>query len=482
MNLRRLVLGTLLASFRGPVAPRWAIDLVDEGLAGHVLFGFNVSDTDQLAALAASLRAARADVLIGIDEEGGDVTRLGHRDGSPYPGNGALGAIGDPELTERIYAAIGRDLAAVGINLDLAPSVDVNTASDNPIIGTRSFGADSARVAAHSAAAIIGLQAAGVAACAKHFPGHGATDVDSHLHLPTIDASLDVVRGRDLPPFEAAIGAGTKSIMTAHIRLPEITGEMPATFSRAALLDLLRGELGFTGAIVTDAIEMLGAARIAGGTARGAALALAAGADLICIGADVDQGLVEAVVADVVAAVQDGHLPLERLEDAAARSAELAAWAAPSTTVTRAFTGTNLGLAAARRAITIEGHVPPLAGALVVQLESASTIAEGPVPWGVYPHVAAGVAPIRASAATANIDELRATAGGRPIVIAGRNLHRLAGAATLIESLAAHQPVVVVEMGWPTTWRPAGVAAFLTTYGASRANGRAAAEALGLAA
>jgi len=482
VTVRRLVLGTLLAAFRGPVAPRWAVDLVAEGLAGHVLFGFNVVDGDQLALLSATLRDARSDVLIGIDEEGGDVTRLGHLDGSPYPGNGALGAIGDTELTERIYAAIGRDLARVGINLNLAPSVDVNAVADNPIIGTRSFGTDPACVALHSAAAVRGLQGVGIAACAKHFPGHGATRVDSHVDLPTVDASLDVLRSRDLPPFAAAIAAGAKSVMTAHIRLPELTGSDPATFSSAALGTLLRGELGFTGAIITDALEMQGAARVAGGTAPGAALALAAGADLLCIGADVDEALVEAIVADVITAVEDGRLSLTRLEEAAARAAELAAWAAPPAAVTHAVTGTGLGLVAARRAITVEGVLPPLAGALVVQLESASTIAEGPVPWGVHPHVAPNVTPIRATATATSAAQLRAAAAGRPIVVAGRNLHRLAGAAALIDALAETDCVVVVEMGWPSTWRPAGVAAFLTTYGASRANGRAAAEALGLVA
>ena len=310
MSLRRLVLGTLLAAFDGPTAPSWAIDLVGEGLAGHVLFGFNVVDADQLAALTTTLRNGRPDVLIGIDEEGGDVTRLGHRDGSPYPGHGALGAIDDPQLTRDIYHLIGTDLAAVGINLDLAPSVDVNTVSDNPIIGTRSFGADPARVAAHSAAAVVGLQAAGVAACAKHFPGHGATVTDSHLDLPTVDVPTDLLRERDLPPFAAAIAAGTRSIMTAHIRVPALTGDLPATFSPAALVTLLREEMGFTGAVITDALEMRGAAAAAGGTARGAARALAAGSDLLCIGARVDRELVEAVVADVIDAVRDGRLPL----------------------------------------------------------------------------------------------------------------------------------------------------------------------------
>ncbi len=485
-GLRRTVLGTLLAAFPGPEVPEWALKLVSDGLAGHVLFGFNVRDVPQLSALTEALRSARGDVLIGIDEEGGDVTRLGHRDGSPYPGNGALGATGDPELTTAVYRSIGADLAAVGINFDLAPSVDVNSASDNPIIGTRSFGADPALVSAHAAAAVRGLQCSGVAACAKHFPGHGATVADSHIELPTVDVPAEVLRERDLPPFAAAVAVGTRSIMSAHIRVPALTGDLPATFSRRMLTGLLRDELGFTGAIVTDALEMQGAARIAGGTVHAAVPALLAGADLLCIGADVDAGLVERIVAEVASAVRSGELRPHRLEEAAAHAQELAKWAsAPPTTRNDEFTsmaGAGLGLAVARRALRIEGDLPSLGDALVVQLESAFSIAEGPVPWGIFRHVDPRYRDaVRVEAATASIDALRAAARDRPIVIAGRNLHRLAGAAPLVEGLAATNPVVAVEMGWPSAWRPAGVRAFVTTYGGTRANSRAAVEALGLA-
>jgi beta-N-acetylhexosaminidase len=536
VTLRRLVLGTLLAAFRGPVAPDWARDLVTEGLAGHLLFGSNVVDHLQLTALCASLRSARPDVLIAIDEEGGDVTRLGHRDGSPYPGNAALGAIDDPPLTRTIYRAIGADLATVGINLNLAPTVDVNTVSDNPVIGTRSFGADPTLVARHAAAAVTGLQEVGVAACAKHFPGHGATTVDSHLELPTIDAPLSVLRERDLPPFAAAVGAGALAIMTAHIRVPSLTGSLPATFS-PAVLDLLRSapdlggpspstdglRSGFHGVVITDALEMLGATRAAGGVAPGAVLALTAGADLLCIGADVTSELVEEIVAAVIEAIDDGRLPLARVEEAATRVRTLAAWtrdqrssregsavvgspagaASGSASAAGVRVGAaerdadagpgvsewsdvfaELGLRAARRAVSVDGTLPDLSNALVVQLESTSTIAEGRVPWGILPHLDAehGTTSIRVAALSASPSTLVEAAAGRPIVISGRNLHRLRGAAALVETLADTATVVVVEMGWPSTWRPARACAFVTTWGASRANGRAAAEALGIAA
>jgi beta-N-acetylhexosaminidase len=478
-GLRRLALRTLLAAFAGKTAPDWALGLLSDGLAGHTLFGFNIADPNQVARLTATLRDARSDVLIAIDEEGGDVTRLAHLIGSPYPGNAALGAVDDPDLTRSVYAAIGADLVAAGINLDLAPTVDVNTADDNPIIGTRSFGSDPLLVARHATAAIDGLQASGVAACAKHFPGHGATVSDSHLELPTVDAPLSVLRERDLPPFAAVVAAGAQAIMTAHIRVPELTGDEPATFSHAVLTDLLRGEYGFRGVLITDALEMKGAAEAAGGIGPAAVRALAAGADLLCIGADVDHALVEAVAAEIVAAVGDDRLPAHRLEEAAARTAALATWtrrpAAPPPT------DAALGYAAARRAVRVEGSLVEIDHPLVVHLESGYSIAEGRVPWGLTPHVN-GTEQVTVVAAEASPEALADRAGSRPIVVVGRHTHRTEATRKLIERLAASHAVAVVEMGWPSAWRPVGARAFVTTYGASHANGRAAAEALGLAA
>ncbi|GAA4575853.1 glycoside hydrolase family 3 protein [Micromonospora coerulea] len=454
------------------------MDLLTEGLAGHTLFGTNIHDPAQVAAGTAALRAGRPDVLIAIDEEGGDVTRLAHATGSPYPGNAALGAVDEPALTRQVYAAIGAELAALGITVDLAPTVDVNTADDNPVIGTRSFGADPARVAAHSAAAVTGLQSAGVAACAKHFPGHGATVADSHHELPTVDVSPALLRERDLPPFAAVVDAGVRAVMTAHIRVPALTGDGPATFSRAVLVDLLRREYRFTGAVITDALEMKGAALAAGGVGPAAVRALAAGADLLCIGAKVDADLVEQVAAEIVEALADGRLDRGRVEEAAGRAAELAAWTGAAGTPSPGEDG--LGYAAALRAVRVEGHLAELTRPLVVQLHAESTIAEGRVPWGLGPHLA-GAEEIRVVAGETSPDALRRLAGSRPIVLVGRHLHRLPGGPGLIDALAAAHPVTVVEMGWPGRWRPTGARAFVTTYGASHANGRAAAQVLGLA-
>lgn len=480
--LRRLALGAMLASFRGTTTPpEWALRLLDQGLAGYVLFGYNVVDPDQLRDLVSRLREVRPDAIVGIDEEGGDVTRLAHAEGSHYPGNAALGAADDTDLTRQVYRAIGTELHNVGINLDLAPDVDVNSSDENPIIGTRSFGTNPALVARHTAAAVVGLQSAGVAACAKHFPGHGATVGDSHHELPTVDADLDVLRERELPPFVAAIKAGARSVMTAHIRVPALTGDAPATLSARVLTDLLRGELGFTGAVLTDALEMRGASATIG-IPESAVQALAAGADVLCIGAQVDADLVAATASAVVTAVRDGRVPLARLEQAAQRTAVLARTPAVSgdgITPAQAF---HLAVTAARRALRIEGDLPKLDRPLLIQIDSPATIAAGELPWGITPYLNNGAAAdlVRVHPDDGvSAERLLTAAAGRQVLVVSRDTHRHRFARDLVATLAARHPdVVLVEMGWPAAWRPEGLRAYLATYGSSRANARAAAEAL----
>jgi len=482
-SLRGQALRTLLAAFEAPVVPDWVRRLADEGLGGVVLFGANIVDERQVTDLISTLRAGRPELLVALDEEGGDVTRLGYTSGSRYPGNAALGAVDDEDLTRQVYAALGGELAALGITLDLAPTVDVNSAPDNPVIGTRSFGTDPARVAAHTVAAVRGLADAGVAACAKHFPGHGATRVDSHESVPVVDAPLSVLRERDLPPFAAAIGAGAPAIMTAHLRVPELTGDLPATFSPAALRDLLRGELGFGGAIVTDALEMGGAAGDAGmGVA--AVRSLAAGADLLCLGAKITEELVEATVGEIVAAVRDGRLPADRLADAARRTDVLAAATRAGDPRSPAVGTDDIGLAAARRALRVYGALPRAVRPLIVELDTPPTIAVGEVPWGLLPYLeATGAAADLVRLRPLNgdhidVDALARRAAGGPLILVSRDTHRHARIRSAIEAITAAYPqVVVVEMGWPA-WRPEHAVGYLTTYGAGPANARAAAEAL----
>lgn len=472
-TLRGLALRTLLPGFGGEHPPAWALRLVQEGLGGFALFGYNIADTHQVARLSAALRDARSDAIIAIDEEGGDVTRLCYAQGSPYPGNAALGVVDDPDLTRQVYRRIGAEVAAVGATLDMAPAVDVNSLDENPAIGTRSFGGDPLRVAAHAAAAVTGLQEAGVAACAKHFPGHGATEMDSHVDLPVVDATEELLWRRELPPFQAAIAAGVKAVMTAHIRVPVLTGELPATFSADALIGLLRKELGFGGAIVSDGLEMQGASgRI--GIPEAAVQALVAGNDLLCFGGEIGkrddaEAIIEATATAIVEAVRAGRLTAERLEEAAARNAFLGS--PPGAVATVAHDGPDLGLAVARRAVRVEGTLPASLG-LVVQLEPSPSIAVGEVPWGLAP-LLSGVDTIRISDAD-EMESISAGADGRAIVVVSRDTHRHAWARSIVERLCErHRAVVLVEMGWPGRWRPPGVAAYVASYGASRASARA---------
>src|SRR4051795_5254630 len=373
-TLTRAALTILQPGFTGTTAPDWLLRRLGEGLASVGLFGRNIASPEQVAALTAQLRAEREDVLVAIDEEGGDVTRLEVRTGSSFPGNHALGAVDDVELTRQVAAELGRRLAACGVNLDWAPSADVNSNPENPVIGVRSFGASSKLVARHTAAYVTGLQSAGVAACTKHFPGHGDTAVDSHHALPRIDVDTSVLGSRELSPFRAAIAAGTRAVMTAHILVPALDPDRPATLSGQVLTDLLRGELGYTGLIVTDGMEMQA---IAGtyGIDRGSFLAIAAGADAICVGGGLaDDETVRRLRDALVSAVRSGELPEERLSEAAERVRGLARWAASAATAAEGgeaagggsasvtgsaraveVTRVDIGLVAARRALTVTG-------------------------------------------------------------------------------------------------------------------------------
>ena len=400
--LVRLADAILIPPFPGPSAPRWILDALGRGLAGVTLFGQNISAPDQVQALTARLRAAAigTDPVIAIDEEGGDVTRVAYSDGSPYPGNAALGAVDDTVLTTSVYHAIGADLAALGINFDLAPCADVLGSADSPAVGTRSFGADTGLVSRHTAAAVAGLQGAGVAACTKHFPGHGRTGTDTHEAIATIEGGLDDLRLRDLPPFEAAIKAGTLAIMPSHLRVPELTGDLPATVSGAALTGLLRGELGFTGVIVSDALEMR-ATRDMFGIPRAAVLAVAAGTDLLCLGRDGTEDDYLAVREALVAAVRDGTLDGARLEEAADRVARLRGGLARARRdgygavpgdgmVSVAADRVRIGLAAARRAVSVSGPPRTLRHPLVIEVEPRENIAAGRFGWGLGPWAPTG--------------------------------------------------------------------------------------------
>jgi beta-N-acetylhexosaminidase len=493
-SLGRLADALLIPPFPGMTAPAWVLDALADGLAGVTVFGPNIGSRGQLAGLIARLRAAASEPIVAIDEEGGDVTRIAHLTGSPYPGNAALGAVDDPALTRAVYRALGTDLAALGVTLNLAPSADVNTAADNPVIGTRSFGADPQTVARHAAAAVNGLQSAGVAACAKHFPGHGSTSIDSHDAIATVSGSMELIRQRDLPPFIAAIKAGVRAVMPGHLLIPGLAGDLPASLSAAAQTGLLRGELGFDGVIVSDALEMR-AVSAPYGIPEAAFMAVAAGTDLLCFGRDQDQLTYLRVRDALVAAVQSGRLPASRLEESAARVHDLRAWVTAARELAPVSpagdtNATDVGMTAARRALRVRGELAPLTDPVLVEIVPPSNIAVGTVPWGLSRWVGPGTVHristsqqgSGATGGTAHVirEVLAATAGGRPLLIVIRDAHRYPVAQSVVRELLAARPAaVVVEMGLPIWYPPTG--SYLATFGATLASSLAAAELLGLA-
>ncbi|MER5939141.1 glycoside hydrolase family 3 protein [Streptomyces sp. NPDC001928] len=481
-TLTRDALTVLQPGFTGTTAPDWLLRRLGEGLASVGLFGRNIASPEQLAALTAQLRAERDDVLVAIDEEGGDVTRLEVGTGSSFPGNHALGAVDDVELTREVAFEMGRRLAACGVNLNWAPSADVNSNAANPVIGVRSFGADTALVARHTAAYVTGLQSAGVAACTKHFPGHGDTAVDSHHALPRIDADASVLAERELSPFRAAIAAGTRAVMSAHILVPALDPDHPATLSRPVLTDLLRGELGYTGLIVTDGMEMQAIAATYG-IERGSVLAIAAGADAICVGGGLaDDETVRRLRDALVAAVRSGELAEARLAEAAERVRELARWTA--TTAAPAAEGEgrkDVGLVAARRAlrVTAASSFTALTEApFVAAFTPVANIAVGDeTPWGVAAELAR-LLPGTETGSYRGEDAARAAleaAGDRRVVAVVRDEHRHPWMAAALDTLLSSRPdTIIVEMGVPQA-SPRG-ALHIATYGAARVCGRAAAE------
>jgi beta-N-acetylhexosaminidase len=444
-RIERLAAACLLPSFPGTDVPDWIRRFVQRGGVGVLLFAYNAPSRDGLQELTSRLRAERGDLLLAIDEEGGDVTRLEWREGSSYPSAAGLGAVGDVALTEQVGTAIAADLAAVGVNWDLAPVADVNV-PENPVIGVRAFGDDAGVVAEHVAAFVRGLQRIHVAACAKHFPGHGATEQDSHLELPVVTGDLDAA----LEPFRAAVAAGVQSIMTAHVRIPQL-GPAPATLNDRAIRGLLREELGFRGVVLADALEMKALSGTVGVEAA-AVTALAAGVDVLCVGHDLGEQDVLAIERAVVAAVTDGRLPEDRLVEAASRVEALAGWAH-----TVSAESAVDGAGAARRALEVAGDVALRPGAPIVELRPRANIAAGEHEHGV---------------ATAVI-----VREGEPVPEADAYIVRDAHRHAWMRQAVDREGVVVVEVGLPV-WRPEHVRGYVATYGAGRVSLAAAADVL----
>ena len=482
-ELERLALAVVQPGFEGLQAPDWLRSRLEAGLGGVALFARNVDNPEQVARLTAQLHESNPDALVAVDEEGGDVTRLEHRTGSSWPGNLALGSVDDTALTERVAHEIGTLLDSVGIDLDYAPDADVNVEAANPVIGVRSFGSDPALVARHTAAWVAGLQSAGVLACAKHFPGHGDTTVDSHLGIPTVTLAEPAAASPALEPFRAAIDVQAAAVMSAHVRLAGRTDRRPATLLPEVMTGLLRDELGFTGLALSDGLEM-GAIAGPHGLADGAVQALAAGVDALCIGGGLSgPDTVDLVVDAVVDAVREGRLAVERLVEAADRVAAAARLRAALSRSTReARVTTSAGLDAARRALTVHGAPPRTDRAPAILLLTApSNIAVGDqTPIGVVTAARGRWSDVVVAryGPCDDLSEVLARTAGRPLWVVLRDPHRHRWMPHALATVCASRPdAVVVETGWPGWEAPAGVP-HLVTRGASWASGTAVVERL----
>jgi beta-N-acetylhexosaminidase len=486
------MLSTLLPGFAGTALPVWLRDRLRAGLGGVCLFAQNISSSGQLGSLTDEIIDANPYAIIAIDEEGGDVTRLFAATGAPFPGNAVLGRLDDLDTTRDTAAAIGWSLRRAGCTVNFAPCVDVNSRSDNPVIGVRSFGSDAERVARHGRAWVAGLQSTGVAASAKHFPGHGDTAQDSHVSLPLVNRSLDELRSRELLPFAAAIEAGCRLVMTSHVRVPQLDPKRPATMSRTVLQDLLRGELRFAGVIVSDALDMAGASGSLG-MARSAVAAMRAGCDLLCLGTENTDTQLADIERAMNSAISDRTLAARRVQEAGGRVRGLAA----ELTAARQAAGqpprpapvwpkgeAELVQTFDARPEASEWRVRASGRYTVVRLEVDPNLAVGPTPWGPFAAevkqavAAEAAAPAASSFAAQSVwlisperSALPSFQAEQPVLVIGRDIHQHRFAREAVDRLRSeHVDVLVVEMGWPSEDRRY---ADLATFGASLLMGRA---------
>lgn len=347
-ELEQLAAGLFTVGFAGKSPSAELVESLARGVGGVIVFSRNVGSPEEVLELNRELkRTAGRPLLIGVDQEGGRVARL-RRGFSELPPMRVVGATGDARLARELGRLMARELRAVGFDLTYAPVLDVDTNPQNPVIGDRSFGASAELVAELGTALAVGLQESGVAACAKHFPGHGDTRQDSHLELPRLNHELERLERVELLPFRAAAQAGVAAVMTAHVIFEALDAKYPATMSRAVMHGVLREKLGYAGLVISDDLEMR-AITDHYGVEEAVLLGLRAGVDhfLICHSAP----LVHRAIDAVVRAVETGRLEREVIELAARRFEEV-----------RARYAQPVGASAGLSALCTAQHLQLLAG------------------------------------------------------------------------------------------------------------------------
>jgi beta-N-acetylhexosaminidase len=318
-DMRRHVGQLAIVGFAGYAIPPDLRMLAREfDLGGVVLFARNVEAPEQVSEVSRDVQALASELPLWVstDQEGGRVARL-KGSFTVWPPMMTLGRSGDEGLAGRFARSLAAELRAVGISLDFAPVLDIHTNSANPVIGDRALSERADEVARLGSVIIRTLQAEGIAACGKHFPGHGDTSVDSHHELPVVDHPPDRIERVELVPFKAAIEVNVASVMTAHILIPALDDQQPATLSPRIIDGMLKRELGYQGLVVTDDLSMK-AISAKYGTTEATVAAIAAGCDAVLLCGQ-DQGVQVAAIEAVIHAVEDRTLPLKRVEDALAR-------------------------------------------------------------------------------------------------------------------------------------------------------------------
>jgi beta-N-acetylhexosaminidase len=322
MTLREKIGQLFMLGFMGTdVTPELAALLKEYRPGGLILFARNLQTPEQIIALTNKAQAAAGPLplLIAIDQEGGRVSRL-PAGFTIFPPCAMLGRCGSADLAYRAARVTAAELRAVGVNMNMAPVLDVDSNPANPIIGDRAFGKTAEEVSRLGQAVIAGLQDSQVVACGKHFPGHGDTIADSHLELPVVNVPLERLQAVEIPPFRHAIQHGVASVMTAHVLYPALDPDLPATISRTILTGLLRQQLGFNGLVLTDDLEMR-AIIDHYGIADASVRAFMAGADVLLICKDQDREV--AAMEAMEAAVNDGTIPYARLDASLGRIRQL---------------------------------------------------------------------------------------------------------------------------------------------------------------
>jgi len=483
----------MMLAFEGEQVPEWmATRLGSAPAAGVSLFpSVNVRSPGQVRELTDALQRATAAAgfpgpfLVAADQEGGQLIGLGHAT-TAFAGNMALGAVDDPALTEQVGAAIGREARAMGVNVVYAPVLDLASEPTNPALGTRSFGDDPALVARQGVALIRGLQSSGVAATGKHFPGHGEITQDPHHALGAVELSRPELEARTFVPFRAAIAAGLKVMMSGHVAVPAVTGDptLPATLSRAAMHDLLRTEMGFSGLSISDALDMHA---IAQGSAQSVEVIAAVRGGLDLLLSTADREAQERIQATLVACVSRQLFDPGEMEASTVRLAALRRWLAdagpaPDVDIVGGTEHRALSRTLAERALTRLDD-----GAAPIRLErSTRLLAVMPEPRDLTPaDTSSAVEPGLARALRARFDSVdevvvsvapsddeiaavraHATSGAVDTVVVGTiEAHRQPAQAELVAALAElGTPTIAVAMRTPldAAVYPAGVPAIAT--------------------